>query len=117
MLSKFREPVNGLTHFFAALAAAAGTIALLIVSWGKWGKTIPLSVYGMTLILLFAASATYHLVKARPEVIAILRKLDHAAIYLSSPAPIPPSAPSCSPASGAGACWRSSGHWRSSASW
>jgi hemolysin III len=80
--AKFREPVNGLTHFFAALAAAAGTIALLIVSWGKWGKTIPLSIYGLTLILLFAASATYHLVKARPEVIATLRKLDHAAIYL-----------------------------------
>jgi hemolysin III len=82
MLNKFREPVNGLTHFFTAIAAVGGLIALLIIGWGNPGKAVSLSVYGVSVILLFAASATYHLVKARPKVIEILRKFDHSAIYL-----------------------------------
>jgi hemolysin III len=82
MLSRIREPVNGLTHFFAAIAAALGLIALLVIGWGQVGKTISLTVYGVSLVLLFAASATYHMVKARPKVIETLRKLDHTAIYL-----------------------------------
>jgi len=86
MLSKFfshlREPVSGLTHFFAAIAALVGLIVLLIIGWGQVGKTISLAVYGCSLVLLFAASASYHLVKARPQVIQALRKFDHSAIYL-----------------------------------
>jgi hemolysin III len=39
-------------------------------------------VYGISVILLFSASATYHLVKANPQVIQRLRKIDHSAIYL-----------------------------------
>ena len=80
MFTKIREPVNGLTHFFAAFAAALGMIALLVIGWGQVGKTISLTVYGLSLVLLFAASATYHMVKARPRVLETLRKLDHTAI-------------------------------------
>ncbi len=82
MLKKIREPVNGLTHFFAAILAAAGWIGLLILGWRSLPKEIPLGIYGVSLILLFAASAAYHMVKARPKVIEVLRKLDHSAIYL-----------------------------------
>jgi len=82
MLNKLREPVNGLTHLFTAIAAVGGLIALLIIGWGNPGKAVSLTVYGVSVILLFAASATYHLVKARPKVIEILRKFDHSAIYL-----------------------------------
>ena len=80
--SKLRDPVSGLTHLFAAIFAVGGVIALLIVGWGKAGKTLSLAIYGASLVLLFAASATYHMVKARPEVIEVLRKIDHSAIYL-----------------------------------
>ena len=80
--SKLREPISGLTHFFAALAALAGLVILLVVGWGQIGKTISLAVYGASLVLLFAASASYHLVKARPGVVQALRKFDHSAIYL-----------------------------------
>ncbi len=82
MLKKLREPVNGLTHFFAAVVAAIGLIALIILGWRSVIKEISLSVYGTTLILLFAASATYHMVKAKPKIIEKLRKLDHSAIYV-----------------------------------
>jgi hemolysin III len=82
MLKKLREPVNGLTHFFTTLAAIGGLFALLIIGWGNVGKTISLAVYGVSVVLLFAASTTYHLVKGQPKVIETLRKLDHSAIYL-----------------------------------
>lgn len=82
MLSKLREPVNGLTHFFAALVALIGLIVLLVVGWNGAGKIISLTIYGVSLVLLFSASATYHMVSARPKVIEVLRKFDHAAIFL-----------------------------------
>ena len=82
MLKKLREPVNGLTHFFAAITALIGMIILLIISWGSLNKALALTVYSVSLVLLFTASATYHMVKAKPKVMEILRKLDHSAIYL-----------------------------------
>jgi len=82
MLKIFREPVNGLTHLAAALLALVGLVVLLVVGWGSPTKVASLSIYGASLVLLFSASATYHLVKARPQIILILRKLDHSAIYL-----------------------------------
>ena len=82
MLKKLREPVNGLTHFFAAIFAAVGLIVLIMLGWKNILKEISFSVYGTSLILLFAASATYHMVRAKPKIIESLRKLDHSAIYL-----------------------------------
>lgn len=82
MINKLREPVNGLTHFFAAIVAAVGLIVLIVIGWNSLVKEVSLSIYGASLILLFAASAAYHMVKAGPKVIAVFRKLDHAAIYL-----------------------------------
>jgi hemolysin III len=82
MFKKLREPVNGLTHLGAAIAAAIGLIILIVIGWGNIGKTISLTVYGVSLILLFTASAIYHMVKARPSILNNLRKLDHSAIYI-----------------------------------
>ncbi len=82
MLKKLREPVNGLTHFFAAIAALIGLVILLIAGWGSLSKAVALTVYGLSLVSLFAASAAYHMVKAQPKALQTLRKLDHSAIYL-----------------------------------
>lgn len=82
MLSKLREPVNGLTHLGGAIAAFFGQVALLIIGWNVTDKIVAALVYGLSLIALFSASATYHLVKAKPKVVGVLRKLDHSAIYL-----------------------------------
>jgi hemolysin III len=79
---RFREPVNGLTHLFAAIAALFGSIYLIAVGWGNTVKVVSLLVYGISLVLLFSASATYHLVKAEPKMLVRLRKFDHSAIYL-----------------------------------
>ena len=82
MLKKLREPVNSLTHWAGALLALAGLAALLIVGWSTPAKIVSLLVYGLSLIGMFSASATYHMVQAKDRVLLILRKIDHSAIFL-----------------------------------
>lgn len=82
MNSKLREPINGLTHLGGAIAAFVGQLALLIVSWGGTMKLVSAVVYGLSLIALFSASATYHLARVKPATLQVLRKLDHSAIFL-----------------------------------
>lgn len=82
MLKKLREPVNSLTHWAGALLALGGLIALLMVGWDTPAKIISLAIYGVSLIAMFSASATYHMVRAKDRALEIFRKVDHAAIYL-----------------------------------
>ena len=82
MLKKLREPVNSLTHWGGAILALIGLTALLIIGWGAPAKVISLLIYGISLILLFSASATYHMVRVKEKALEIFRKIDHAAIYL-----------------------------------
>ena len=81
-MSSSREPVNGLTHLFAAVAAAVGLVALAYLARDQPAKLASLILYGSTLVLMFSASAAYHLVEAEPKITLFLRKLDHSAIYL-----------------------------------
>jgi hemolysin III len=82
MLKKLREPVNSLTHWGGAILAVIGLVALLIVGWSTPAKIISLAVYGASLIFLFSASATYHMVRVKDKALEIFRKVDHSAIYV-----------------------------------
>ena len=82
MLKKLREPVNSLTHWAGAALALVGLIVLLIVGWDTPAKVISLTVYGLSLIAMFSASATYHMVRVKDRALEIFRKIDHSAIYL-----------------------------------
>lgn len=82
MVEKLRDPVSGLTHFFAAIAAAFGLGVLLYVGWGDTGRVISLLIYGYCLVQMFSASATYHMLPVTGKTLTILRKVDHSAIYL-----------------------------------
>jgi len=79
---KLRDPISGLTHLGAAILSLFGLIALIIFSWGDTPKLVSVIIYGVTLIAMFSASATYHMTISSPKVIEILRKVDHSAIYL-----------------------------------
>jgi hemolysin III len=82
MLSKLREPFNGLSHLGGAVAAFFGQIALLVAGWSGTAKIVSVVVYGLSLVAMFTASASYHLAKVKPATLQILRKLDHSAIFL-----------------------------------
>jgi hemolysin III len=81
-MQRFRDPVSGLTHLASAAAAALGLVGLLVAGKGQTTKEIAFLIYGISLICMLSASATYHLVQAGPKTIGILRKIDHSAIYL-----------------------------------
>jgi len=82
MLKKLREPVNSLTHWAGAILGVIGLIALLIIGWSTPAKIVSLLIYGLSLIAMFSASATYHMVQVKDKVLEIFRKIDHSAIFL-----------------------------------
>jgi hemolysin III len=82
MLKGIREPVNSLTHWVAAAISSVGVVILIILGWETASKAISLAVYGLSLVGMFAASATYHMVLVKDRALEIFRKIDHSAIYL-----------------------------------
>lgn len=78
----FREPVSGCTHFVAAVLAAFGSGVLFARSSGDKWKQVAMAAYGATMVMLFFASATYHLVTLPPETLVWFRKVDHASVFL-----------------------------------
>lgn len=81
MWKKIREPVNSLTHWAGAALSLGGLAALLVVGWSTPARILSLIVYGLSLIFMFSASATYHMVRVKDRALEIFRKVDHAAIY------------------------------------
>ncbi|MFC2947201.1 PAQR family membrane homeostasis protein TrhA [Virgibacillus sediminis] len=80
-----REPVNALTHLFGAILAAVGLVFLIIKASGNSDSAIAVTsvvIFGISMILLYSASATYHTVVANDQVIQFLRKVDHSMIYV-----------------------------------
>jgi hemolysin III len=82
MLSKLREPVNGLTHLGGAILGFFGMIVLLIFARGEPVKVVSVLVYGLGLMAMFSASGIYHSAMVKPAVLQVLRKIDHSAIFL-----------------------------------
>lgn len=82
MIRRSTELTSGMTHLVAAAISVLGVVWLLYLGQGDLMKQITLLIYGISLALMFSSSATYHLAQASPGVVAVLRKIDHAAIYL-----------------------------------
>jgi hemolysin III len=72
---------NSISHLAGAVLAIGGTAALVVMAslQGDPWKIVSFSIYGATLILLYLSSGLYHGVR---NVSAVLRKMDHIAIYL-----------------------------------
>ena len=77
-----REPVNALTHW----GGVAGALLILgpLLGWASArGLALwPLIVFGVSMALLYGASASYHSFRPGERGLLWLRKLDHAGIFL-----------------------------------
>jgi hemolysin III len=84
LLSKFREPISSLTHLLGAFLSAIGLILLIKYSLDKTNvyNAIILAVFGISSILLYSASSTYHKSTSSKKVIKVLRRVDHSMIYV-----------------------------------
>ncbi|MCE5201593.1 MAG: hemolysin III family protein [Synergistaceae bacterium] len=80
----FREPASGFSHLIGALLSVVALAVLLYVAIRNqdvW-EIVSFSVFGASMILLYTASAVYHLVNSSEKVIRILQKLDHSMIFV-----------------------------------
>jgi hemolysin III len=76
------EKFNALTHLVGAVLALVGAVVLIVLAAlnGDLWKLVSVSIYGVTLVLLYSFSALYHSLHGRAK--NLLRKLDHHSIYL-----------------------------------
>ncbi len=76
------EKFNAYSHLAGAVLALVGSVALIVLASldGDPTKVVSVSIYGLTLVLLYSFSTLYHSLRRRAK--DILRKLDHFSIYL-----------------------------------
>lgn len=77
-----KEPGSAITHFIGMLMAIFAAVPLLIKAAHEPGRIyiISLTIYAASLILLYAASTTYHTFDISPKINTILKKIDHMMI-------------------------------------
>jgi hemolysin III len=73
--------LRGVSHQYAALVAAPAGLALVAASPTPAAR-LPLAVYAVALVGLFAMSALYHRVTWSPTARQRLRRLDHGMIFV-----------------------------------
>ena len=81
--SRGEEMANTISHGVGALLALAGAVPLAVrgISSGSFKTGFSLIAYGVSLVLLYTASAVYHGVRD-PRVKRVLRVMDHCSIYV-----------------------------------
>ena len=79
----YDELANSITHGVGLLLATAGVLALIVLAslHGGTRLIVTCSIYGSTLVFMYAASTLYHSVQL-PRAKHVLRIIDHSAIYL-----------------------------------
>ncbi len=77
-----RPLLRGYSHAVAAVVAVGGVPLLLRIADGDPRKQLALAVYALSTVLLFACSALYHTLPLPPRRHALLRRLDHAVIFV-----------------------------------
>ena len=81
--SPAEEVAHATTHGLGLLLSIVGLVVLVVfaVSRGDAWHVVSVSIFGATLIVLYAASTFYHALSS-PKAKSVFQMLDHAAIYL-----------------------------------
>lgn len=77
-----KDPGSAITHFIAMLMAIFAAVPLLIKAANEPERIyiFSIAIYALSLILLYAASTTYHTFDKSPRINTILKKIDHMMI-------------------------------------
>ncbi|TDA20696.1 hemolysin III family protein [Extibacter muris] len=80
--SRIKDPGSAITHFIGMLMAIFAAVPLLIKAANEPSRIyiISITVYAISLILLYAASTIYHTFNKSERVNTILKKIDHMMI-------------------------------------
>lgn len=77
-----REPASSLTHGVGLVAALAFTPVAAVLAARAGVDWPPFAVFGVSMALLYFASAAYHAVRVSPRALRRWRQLDHSAIFV-----------------------------------
>ena len=79
-----KDPGSAITHFIGMLMAIFAAVPLLIKAAREPDHIylISLTIYALSLILLYAASTTYHTFDLSEKANTILKKIDHMMIFI-----------------------------------
>ena len=79
-----REPGRALTHFIAMLLALCAAVPLLVRAAVHSGvkSLTAMTVFMISMVLLYAASTIYHSVNCSGRILRIFRKMDHMMIFI-----------------------------------
>lgn len=82
-LKKLKDPGSAITHFIGMLMAAFAAVPLIIRACsGGRDVTVCCAVFVVSMILLYGASTLYHSFDKGEKINRILKKLDHAMIFV-----------------------------------
>ena len=83
-MRRLREPVSGITHLVGGVLGGIGLAVLLEAAWrtGRVDQLVAFAIFGLSLVVLYTASALYHLLPLSPAGVARLRRVDHMAIFI-----------------------------------
>lgn len=84
MKFKLKDPGSAITHFIAMILAIFAAGPLLIRASVKHDSlhVFSLAIFIFSMILLYAASTTYHTLDISPKINKILKKFDHMMIFI-----------------------------------
>ena len=79
-----KDPGSAITHFIGMMMAIFAAVPLLIKAAHEPGRIyiISIAVYAVSLILLYAASTSYHTFDRSYKINTILKKSDHMMIFI-----------------------------------
>ncbi|MCZ7534423.1 MAG: hemolysin III family protein [Acidimicrobiia bacterium] len=78
-LGKMQNPVRGILHGSAAVAAVVGTLFLVIIA-PNWGLRIGVIIFGGALVALYTTSSLYHSIPWCDAAKKRMQRLDHSMI-------------------------------------
>lgn len=84
MTFKLKDPGSAITHFIGMMMALLATIPLLVKAAREPDRLhlIALSVFALSMFLLYTASTTYHSLDISAKVNRRLQKMDHMMIFV-----------------------------------
>ncbi len=84
MKRHIKDPGSAITHFIGMLMAIFAAVPLIIKAAREPQPiyVISITVYAISLILLYAASTTYHTFICNKKITTILKKIDHMMIFV-----------------------------------
>lgn len=87
-----RDPVSSASHFLMAGLAVVATLFLVRFAGRDRPKRFSVLIFGLSMVLLYAASGLFHALKLPPDQLRLYQKIDMSAIYLLIAGTVTPAA-------------------------